>query len=483
MKLRLCALLAFLASTFAADPPRDIFSRENLVAWCIVPFDAKKRGPEERAAMLANMGVRRLAYDYRAEHIPTFDAELDALQRHHIELTAWWFPTVLNDEAKLILDVIARHGVHPQLWVMGGGEPVKSDAEQIARVATEAERIRPIAEAAAKLGCQVALYNHGAWFGEPENQLAIIDKLGMPNVGIVYNLHHGHEHLDRFPAMLSKMLPHLFALNLNGMTRNGERAGRKIMPIGQGDLDLELLRTIRASGWRGPVGILNHTDEDAEARLLDNRDGLAWVVAQLDGAPAGPKPVPRSWRYPTPPPSGSVIEGKAEYRQPPLTVECRATLNGKVGYNVLVASDPKASAAHWEVFTMAGDGNLSAYHPGYAPDQTRSDVDICDGLPHLIAMQFEAERVRLWLDGRVVADQTVKRVRADVVPGGLAFGRVVEGNIGCDGAIEHVRLSRGLRDISKVPATPFQRDESTLGVWHFDAPPKSAAAAVAPPAK
>ena len=301
MKFRLCLLAVLLTHAFGAEPPRELFARENLVAWCIVPFDAKKRGPEERAAMLENMGIRRLAYDYRAEHIATFDAELDALARHHIDLTAWWFPTVLNDEAKLILDVIARHGVHPQLWVMGGGEPVKDDAEQRARVEAEAARIRPIAEAAAKAGCQVALYNHGAWFGEPENQLAIIEQLALPNVGIVYNLHHGHEHLDRFPALLAKMQPHLFALNLNGMTRDGESTGRKIMPLGQGDLDLGLLRTIRASGWRGPVGILNHTDEDAEARLLDNRDGLAWLVAQLDGTPAGPKPVPRSWRDPAAP--------------------------------------------------------------------------------------------------------------------------------------------------------------------------------------
>ncbi|TWU32042.1 hypothetical protein [Novipirellula artificiosorum] len=31
---------------------RDNFSRHQLVAWCIVPFDGKKRGPAERAAML-----------------------------------------------------------------------------------------------------------------------------------------------------------------------------------------------------------------------------------------------------------------------------------------------------------------------------------------------------------------------------------------------------------------------------------------------
>lgn len=302
------AALGFLLSALcshraiaAVGPAYQLFARTNLVAWCIVPFDAKKRGPEERAAMMERLGFKMFAYDYRAEHLPTFDAEMEALKRHHVRLLAWWFPTTLNTEAQNILDVLKRQQVRAQLWVTGGGAPTKTPEEQQVRVAAEANRIKAIADAAGKIGCSVALYNHGAWFGQPENQIAIVEKLragGVTNVGIVYNLHHGHEHLDRFPAFLQKMKPHLVALNLNGMVRDGEATGRKILPIGQGDLDLQLLKTIRESGWRGPVGILNHTDEDAEARLLDNLDGLDWLVRQVDGKPVGPKPVPRSWRPP-----------------------------------------------------------------------------------------------------------------------------------------------------------------------------------------
>src|SRR5205814_721697 len=87
---------------------------------------------------------------------------------------------------------------------------------------------------------------------------------------------------------------------LNGENRGGEKNANPIIPLGQGDLDLELLKTIRDSGWRGRIGVLNHTNEDAEARLQDNLDGLDWLVAQLDGKPAAPKPTPRSWRPPNP---------------------------------------------------------------------------------------------------------------------------------------------------------------------------------------
>src|SRR5437868_5191377 len=89
----LCLLTIVCIRTSAAQPGAyDLFAPTNLVAWCIVPFDAKKRGPEERAEMLERLGFKHFAYDYRAEHIPTFDAEIASLKRHKIELFAWWFP-------------------------------------------------------------------------------------------------------------------------------------------------------------------------------------------------------------------------------------------------------------------------------------------------------------------------------------------------------------------------------------------------------
>jgi hypothetical protein len=274
--------------THAAETPSGsagIFAKDNLVAWCIVPFDAKKRGPEERAEMLEKLGIKRLAYDYRAEHIPTFDAEVKAMKKRGIEFTAWWFPSALNDEAKLILDVIERHKIHPQLWVMGGNGTPKNEAEQNALVEREAARFQPIAEAAQRLGCKIALYNHGGWFGEPENQIAIIEKLraaGIQNAGIVYNFHHGHDHIARFPELWRKMQPHLLAVNLNGMIRDGDKHGKKILNLAEGDEEVAMMRVIQDSGWKGPIGILNHRPElDAEVALFKNLRGLEWISKEL----------------------------------------------------------------------------------------------------------------------------------------------------------------------------------------------------------
>ena len=284
----------------------DPFARDRIVAWCIVPFDSQRRSPTQRAEMLNRLGLQRLAYDYRQEHIASFDDELDQLTKHHIELTAWWFPSVWNDEARLILDTLKRHQIRTQLWVTGEGEPTRSDEEQQARIASEVNRIRPLAQAAADQGCSIGLYNHGGWFGEPENQIAIIKALAMPNVGIVYNLHHAHPHLDRFESLLRLMKPYLMMLNLNGTVPNGDNLGKKIVPIGAGELDAQMFEIIQRVGYRGSIGILNHTQLDAELRLLDNLDGLDWVLQRLHGNRDLAPPTYRTWDEPAifnPPPA------------------------------------------------------------------------------------------------------------------------------------------------------------------------------------
>ena len=95
MLSRLFSILCLASSAAAAAD--SLFDQKNLAAWCIVPFDAKKRGPEERAAMLEKLGFNQFVYDYRAEHVPQWDDELNALKKHGVELFGWWFPTSLNE--------------------------------------------------------------------------------------------------------------------------------------------------------------------------------------------------------------------------------------------------------------------------------------------------------------------------------------------------------------------------------------------------
>ncbi len=483
-------LLLALASTFASAAPADIFARSNLVAWCIVPFDAKKRGPAERAEMVAKLGFPRVAYDWRAEHVAEFETEILEYKKRGLDYFAFW---AMHEEA---FKLFAKHGLHPQIWMT---VPSPAGATQAERVEKAAAQILSSAERARKAGSQLGLYNHGGWGGEPENMVAVCEQLrtkhSATNVGIIYNLHHGHDHVDRFAAALAAMKPHLLCLNLNGMTRDGEKRGQKILPLGSGELDLALLQLIRDSGYRGPIGIIGHTNDDVEQRLRDNLDGLDWLLPQLNGQPAGPKPKYRTLaavkadapaaqprlaanNVPAGQPSlaaafgralagGMLVEGKAAYRELPLTVELRAKLNSKGGFNILVASDTKASAQHWELYSYGGSGVFSLYLPGRG-GEFKSSTDICDGQWHALAALIEAQRVRLFVDGKQVLDAPAKALSGTPQPGGLAFGRLVEGGMGCDGLVDDVRLSKGVREINGVPKEPLKPDAQTIGLWNFD---------------
>ena len=202
--LMLTLLVASSALPVAGADRPSIFAKDNLVAWCIVPFDAANRGPEERARMLGRLGIKRLAYDFRDQHIRTFDLEIDALQKNGIELTAFWMATGMDPQKDTVIhtifDLIKRRGLKTQLWTLLSAPEEFDELTQKERVARSSKVVSYIASRAKELECSVGLYNHGGWFGEPENQIAIIRHLGMDNVGIVYNFHHGHEHIDRFPC-------------------------------------------------------------------------------------------------------------------------------------------------------------------------------------------------------------------------------------------------------------------------------------------
>jgi sugar phosphate isomerase/epimerase len=268
-----------------AAQPR-LFDRENFTAWCVVPFDDRKRGPEQRAEMLQRLGLKNFAYDWRAKDVPQFDAEVVALNKHGIKLVAWWFPTDADDpNAQIILEVIKRHRIHPQLWVMGSGSATKSEADQVQRVEGEAERIRKIVELAAPYGCTVELYNHNGWFGRPDNEVAVIERLkqkGVDGVGMIYNFSHGHADIADFPAIWKRIAPYVVAVNVSGMVTS-----ERLIPPSQGDKELDMLRTIQGSGWHGPIGLIAEQGGDAEVTLANDLRGLDWLYKEVEHPGSG----------------------------------------------------------------------------------------------------------------------------------------------------------------------------------------------------
>jgi len=254
---------------------------DDLVAWCIVPFDSRKRTPEERIAMLERLGFKRYAYDWRAEHLPDTARELRLAREHGIRVEAVWLwidaaadrPGKLSEANERLLAALAEAGLSTQIWV--GFAPNyfegRPDEEKVAR---GVEMVRYLSERAAETRSRVALYNHGDWFGEPENQIRIIQALPGREIGLVYNFHHGHQQIDRFDALVKTIRPYLWVVNLNGMRPEGP----KIVPFGTGTHERKMLQTVLDSGFTGPFGVLGHVDDaDVEVILRGNLQGLGFT--------------------------------------------------------------------------------------------------------------------------------------------------------------------------------------------------------------
>ena len=251
----------------------------DLVAWCIVPFDSRKRTPEERIAMLDRLGFKRYAYDWRAEHLPDTARELRLARDHGIRVEAVWVwiekdqPGRLSESNERLLAALKEAGLATQLWVgfAPGFFEGASDQEKVAR---GVEMVRYLSERAAQTRSRVALYNHGDWFGEPENQIRIIAALPGREIGLVYNFHHGHEHVARFDALVKAIRPYLWVVNLNGMRPEGP----KILPFGTGTHERKMLQMVLDAGFTGPFGVLGHVDDaDVEEILRGNLRGLGFM--------------------------------------------------------------------------------------------------------------------------------------------------------------------------------------------------------------
>lgn len=251
-----------------------VFAKTNLVAWCIVPFDTQKRNPQQRAEMLQRLGLRHFAYDWRQEHVATFEEEIIEIRKRSIDYFAFW------DFHPEITPLVGKHHVSPQFWITA---PSPADADQDTRVEAAAKQLQGMVDKTRELGCRLGMYNHGGWGGEPANMVAVVKRLRQDgqadHVGIVYNFHHGHGHIQDFSEVLAAMQPYLLCLNLNGMNDNAQP---QILPVGSGQHEQAMMEAVRRSGYSGPIGILGHRDDmDAEVSLRQNLDGIKQVLEQM----------------------------------------------------------------------------------------------------------------------------------------------------------------------------------------------------------
>ncbi|MCU0784369.1 MAG: sugar phosphate isomerase/epimerase [Verrucomicrobia bacterium] len=272
--------LATLSTATAAGPTNAFFP------FCIDWHDSKKRGFEEQAKMLKELGYEGVGHiwlDKVDERLKTLnDSGLKLFQiTMKVDLAA---NPPYDARFKDVLALVKGRGLQFCLLV-SGAKPSDPSADP-----RGVEILRAMSDLARDSGSQLLLYPHvNDWIERIEDSIRVAEKVNRPNVGVMFNVCHWLR-VDQqrdYKRLLKQAMPRLWAVSINGADEFDDKPGwnRYIQPLGKGDFDIAaLLRTLRELGYTKPVGLQCYgITGDTREHLAQSMD--AWRKMDLDAQP------------------------------------------------------------------------------------------------------------------------------------------------------------------------------------------------------
>jgi len=257
-----------------------------LFPFCIDWHDAKKRGFDEQAAMLKELGytgVGHIWLDKVEERLASLDAV--GLKLYQITMTvdlASDKPPYDAARFKQVLEAVKGRGV--QFLLIMKGAPASDESYDGRAVAL----VREMSELAKESGAQLLIYPHTKdWVETIEDAVRVAKKVDRTNVGVMFNLCHFLRVCpDRdYRTRLQQALPYLWSVSINGADTRDDQPGwgRYIQPLGSGDFDMAaFLKTLREVGYTGAVGLQCYgIGGDAREHLA--RSLAAWKRLNAEG--------------------------------------------------------------------------------------------------------------------------------------------------------------------------------------------------------
>ena len=84
--------------------------------------------------------------------------------------------------------------------------------------------------------------------------------------------------MQKLIQLLNLMMPYLNTVNINGMNAEGP----KILTVGDGKSEKQMLSLLKASGFEGNIGIIGHLEEEDVRLVLErNIEGLEEIAENL----------------------------------------------------------------------------------------------------------------------------------------------------------------------------------------------------------
>lgn len=287
MKKALLIISCIFSFTFSSCKGQSTIDISEVSPWCIVTFDKLKRTPEQRIDMLNNLGIKKYGYNWRENNLIDTKKEFRLAKENDIEITSTliWLNAKRDSIGNLsarnqkMLQILKETDTKPIVWVSFSNNFFKK-LNQEASVNLAIDFIKYVKTKTDEAGCQLALYNHKGWFGNPYNQIEILERLQKENINlkIVFNFHHAHDFVDDFSEIFKKIKPYTYHINLNGMVNSDQ----KIFTLGKGKHEQRMIKTLIKNDYQGSWGVLGHiNEEDVEEVLKRNIKGYISLMSNV----------------------------------------------------------------------------------------------------------------------------------------------------------------------------------------------------------
>jgi len=207
---------------------------------------------EGKCQVLKELGFVGMEGRWNKPELPKL---LAALDKFGLQLNAiYWVPMLDDPLPGDLAEMIALMKGRPTRIEMG----IRSKTLKASDPAGDekaAEMVKRVSDLCADTGPVVSFYPHtGFWTEKVEDGVRLSKLIGRKNVGTNFNLVHWYWVKPKRTAeeALAEALPHLKTVTIN----NGERNGRKIAPLDEGDYGVEeFMAAVKKVGYAGQVGL------------------------------------------------------------------------------------------------------------------------------------------------------------------------------------------------------------------------------------
>ena len=208
---------------------------------------------EGRVKLLKDLGYVGLEYGLNHSQLPQM---LEQLDKHGLALNAVYTTPMLEDPIDPgLAGSIGRMKGRPTRIEVGIRSREFTKPSDPAGDPKGVDLLKRLSDLCGDTGPVISVYPHtGFWTERVDDGVRLARQVGRKNVGTNFNLVHWYWVKEPRPVdvVLQEAAPHLMTVTIN----NGEKNGRKIAALDEGDYDLVgVMSLVKRIGYTGMVGL------------------------------------------------------------------------------------------------------------------------------------------------------------------------------------------------------------------------------------